>query len=285
MVSVVIPTYNRAHLLSQVLDSFAAQTIDDWECIVVDDHSTDNTFEIVQSYMNNDNRFKYQLNVHAKGAQGARNTGIKNAQGDWIALFDSDDYAYPNYLEELVRKISDDVSVVTSKARLIDSMSNQFIRDVDWSAQGMIQKSLLTGDIYISFNGCIIRRAELERIGGLDEKCSSHQEYDTHIRLSENCIYTTTEKILSDYFINASDTISVDSKKHIEGYLYILRKHKTLWKKNAYRAYLRRIRSLWFDEHIYKVDTLKYRLLLLSLSPLAIIYIVKYYLSQIIKNE
>lgn len=64
-VSVIIPAYNRLHTLPRVLDSFAAQTFSDWECIVVDDHSTDATRELVLSYKEKDNRFLYSL-IHAK---------------------------------------------------------------------------------------------------------------------------------------------------------------------------------------------------------------------------
>ena len=230
MISIIIPSYNRLHTLPRVLDSFAVQSYTDWECIVVDDHSTDATRELVSSYTDKDNRFVYLLNTCAKGAPGARNCGISAAKGEWIALFDSDDYAYPNFLEELTKKIADGVDVITSKARMVDSNTNETIDIANWCAEGNILSDLLNGKVYIGYNGTLIRKTALKRIGGTDTKCRSHQEYDTHIRLSKTCTYASTNQILSDYYLNAVDTITVDKSKHYDGYSYILLKHSVLWR-------------------------------------------------------
>ena len=227
-VSIVIPSYNRLHTLPRVLDSFAVQSYTDWECIVVDDHSTDATRELVSSYAEKDKRFIYLLNTCEKGAQGARNCGIAAARGEWIALFDSDDYAYPNFIEELTKKIADGVDVITSKARMVDANTNDTIDIANWCAEGNVLNDLLNGKVYIGYNGSLIRKTALERIGGTDTKCRSHQEYDTHIRLSQFCTYASTNQVLSDYYLNAADTITVDKTKHYDGYSYILLKHSGL---------------------------------------------------------
>lgn len=80
--SVIIPTYNRANTIGRTIESFIAQGFKDWEMIVVDDHSTDNTKEVIDDYNRSDNRIHYLLNERKKGAQGARNTGILHAQAD-----------------------------------------------------------------------------------------------------------------------------------------------------------------------------------------------------------
>lgn len=96
-ISVVIPTYNRAHLIKESIQSVLNQTLQPYEIIVVDDFSTDNTEEVVNSF--NSPLIKYVKNQRKKGANGARNTGILMAQGEYIAFHDSDDLWFSEKLE------------------------------------------------------------------------------------------------------------------------------------------------------------------------------------------
>lgn len=267
MISIVIPTYNRIKTLPRVLDSFIAQTFVDWECLVVDDHSTDTTKELVLSYVDNDSRFRYVLNTCAKGAQGARNCGIAQAKGEWIALFDSDDYAYPNFLEELTKKISDDVDVITSKANMLDVQTGEIIEVANWCAEGNILKDLLNGKVYVGYNGTLMRKSTLLEIGALDEKCASHQEFDTHIRLSKRAVYSATNLTLSDYYLNGCDTISVDKTKHYDGYSYILSKHSILWRRFGYKSFIKKVGHIWFAEQLPRSKRRKIRWRLFRCAP------------------
>jgi len=100
-VSVIISTYNRAHLIGRAIQSVLNQTYQDFEVIVVDDGSTDNTEEIVKSF--NDPRIRYIRHEKNKGAAAARNTGIKAARGKYIAFQDSDDEWLPEKLEKQMK--------------------------------------------------------------------------------------------------------------------------------------------------------------------------------------
>jgi len=101
LVSVVITTYNRAILLKRAIESAIKQTYNNLEVIVVDDGSTDNTQEAVKSFC--DERIKYIRHSRNKGVSCARNTGIKNSQGDFLALLDSDDEYLPEKIEKSMR--------------------------------------------------------------------------------------------------------------------------------------------------------------------------------------
>lgn len=107
-VSVVIPTYNRGDLISETLDSVKAQTLPEWECIVVDDGSSDETEAVVQGYVEKDARFHYiKRPAHrAKGGNSCRNIGLEAAKGEYIQFLDSDDLLAPNKFEEQVRALS-----------------------------------------------------------------------------------------------------------------------------------------------------------------------------------
>jgi glycosyltransferase involved in cell wall biosynthesis len=92
LVSIIIPTYNRAHLISETLDSVLAQTYKNWECIIVDDGSNDNTDEVVSEYVKKNNRFKFyhRPDEHLPGGNGARNYGFKMSKGEYVNWLDDD---------------------------------------------------------------------------------------------------------------------------------------------------------------------------------------------------
>ncbi len=105
-VTVVIPTYNRAKWLPVSVASVRRQTCVDWELLIVDDGSTDNTKEVVDQLSLEDPRIKIKRNVNAKGVSGARNTGISNANAEFIAFLDSDDEWCEFHLEQCLRELS-----------------------------------------------------------------------------------------------------------------------------------------------------------------------------------
>ena len=102
--SIIIPTYNRANLIGKAIDSVLAQTYHNWELIIIDDGSTDNTRDVVRSY--NDNRIKYFYQEN-RGRSAARNYGIDISKGDYISFLDDDDYYLENFLEEFFHIISE----------------------------------------------------------------------------------------------------------------------------------------------------------------------------------
>jgi glycosyltransferase involved in cell wall biosynthesis len=101
LISIIIPTYNRAHLIGETLDSVMAQTYTNWECIVVDDGSTDTTDEVLENYVKKDNRFQYfkRPNDRPKGANACRNYGFEVSKGEYILFLDSDDFLELNCLK------------------------------------------------------------------------------------------------------------------------------------------------------------------------------------------
>ena len=108
-VSVIITTYNRAHLVGKAIKSVLNQTFQDFELIVVDDGSTDNTEEVINSF--NDTRIRYIRHKINKGGNAARNTGLRNSKGEYIAFLDSDDEWLPEKLErqlEVFKKSQDE---------------------------------------------------------------------------------------------------------------------------------------------------------------------------------
>lgn len=230
-ISIVIPTYNREKIIGRTLDCIVAQTFTDWESIVVDDFSTDNTKDLIYSYVQKDCRFHYMLNERKKGSQGARNTGLYHSSADWVWFMDSDDIVHDDFLEKMCGVIAENVDVVTCYTNIIDKDSFSVKRTCQWNLSGNVHEDLLSIKCYVYSNNCIIRKSKMQEIGGLDENCPAHQEFDTHIRLSKVASYVTVPEILIEYYVGGNDTISVNYERSVAGRIYLLRKHKKDWLK------------------------------------------------------
>lgn len=117
--SIIVPCYNLAPWIQQCLDSVASQDFKDWECVVIDDESTDDSGQILDEYARRDSRFKI---IHQKnaGEGGARNAGLSVAKGEWIFFLDGDDLMLPNALAQLVECISEDDAIVRFKYTAFD---------------------------------------------------------------------------------------------------------------------------------------------------------------------
>lgn len=102
LVTIITPTYNSSRFINQTIKSVQSQTYSNWEMIIIDDSSSDNTLEKVNEQQNNDNRIKVIELKENSGAAVARNTGIKNAQGKYLAFLDSDDFWESTKLEKQV---------------------------------------------------------------------------------------------------------------------------------------------------------------------------------------
>lgn len=103
LVSVIIPSYNRAHMLPRALKSLFKQSYTNWEALIVDDASTDNTAEVVQQFEAQDSRIHFFKLSKNSGACVARNVGIENAKGEYVTFLDSDDEYFPSKIEKQVQ--------------------------------------------------------------------------------------------------------------------------------------------------------------------------------------
>ncbi|WP_373056908.1 glycosyltransferase family 2 protein [Zunongwangia sp. H14] len=100
-ISIIMATYNRSHLIGETLDTIINQSFRKWECIIIDDESSDNTLEAVKPFIESDSRFKYfkRGKKYMKGLPGSRNMGIALAKGNFIQFFDDDDIIHPDNLK------------------------------------------------------------------------------------------------------------------------------------------------------------------------------------------
>ena len=126
LVSIVVPCYKQAHYLEQSLQSVLEQTYTNWECLIVNDGSPDNTEQIANKWCKKDLRFKYIFQENG-GLSSARNKGISNASGSFILPLDADDLIHKNYLEKTVPILSSNehLGIVSSYSKFfVDGIAN-----------------------------------------------------------------------------------------------------------------------------------------------------------------
>lgn len=246
IISIIIPTYNRAAIIGKTIDSFIAQTFEDWEMLIVDDYSTDDSKKVIESFAQKDSRINYLINERRKGPQGARNTGILHANSDWVCLFDSDDIAYPQYLSKMIGAIEDEIGCVACYLNLIYTETGMSTI-AEWADDGYVEKKIMSGKLYINFVNSIFRKSKLLEIGLLDEDCPNYQEYDTHMRLSRITQYKAVKEVLVDYHLGVPDSISVATYKNPIGRIHVLCKLARHWRKTDYSSFIKAARLLYFE--------------------------------------
>jgi len=184
-ITVIIPTYNQASFLRGALRSVLSQTFSSWEAIVVNNHSEDNTEEVVASFP--DSRIYFE-NFHNNGIIAAsRNHGIGKARGDYIAFLDSDDWWYPKKLECCLAALCDsDAGAVCHAERWVGD--NGYCRDVEYGPESSaIYRSLLFDGNCISTSAVMVDRCSLSEAGGFDESKAfvTAEDYDLWLRLAK----------------------------------------------------------------------------------------------------
>lgn len=190
-VSVIIPTYNYGQYIDKSIDSVLSQTYTDFEIIVVDDGSTDNTKTIIETKYGSKVRYFYQKN---KGAPAARNKGIAESVGEYLVFLDADDIFYPDNLEkkvDLLDKRKND-GFVYSDGYYVNEQSNKMAKSSSWLLSAAGEK--LSGDIFLKLLegykietiAAFFRRATIIDAEGFDEKLLCLQDYDLILRVSFN---------------------------------------------------------------------------------------------------
>jgi len=232
-VSVIIPTYNRAHLVGRAIRSVLNQTYQDFEIIVVDDGSTDNTEEVVKGF--NDDRIRYIWHDENRGGAAARNTGIKAAQGEYIAFLDSDDEWLPEKLEKQVKAFEDalpDVGVVYTDFRRLDKRGDKELRfaKVMREVSGDIHRDLLEGN-FIGTPTALVRRECFDKVGMFDERLPRLQDWELWIRISKYYHFKCLDEPLVISYV-VKDSISASQDAYIKAVKLIIGKHFEDFRRN-----------------------------------------------------
>ena len=139
IVSIILPNRNYSDFIADAINSVKAQTLTDWECIIIDDASTDNSVKVIKELTKSDKRFRLVVNPESIGISATRNIGLDMATGEYIAFLDSDDCYMEHFLEmmvELSRKTN--ASVVGAKTKYVDGHFEFKTSDAKWNTDDYV---------------------------------------------------------------------------------------------------------------------------------------------------
>ena len=192
LVSVIIPTYNHANFLGKALESIIHQTYNNWEAIVIDNHSTDETNKVIDKFK--DSRIQYFKISNDGIIAKSRNFGINVAKGDWIAFLDSDDWWTKDKLEICLKNIDEEVDFIYHKLEIIYDNSKSYQKRkkiVGRHLNKPILNNLLISEIKdgsaIGNSSVVVRKDILNKIGGISEnkQMVASEDFNTWLRVAQ----------------------------------------------------------------------------------------------------
>ena len=207
-VSVITPTYNRADFIEEAVQSVLDQTVGDFELLIVDDGSSDNTKEVLAPYLQDSRvRYFYQKN---QGQSVARNHGLAESRGEFLCFVDSDNAWLSDKLEQQLEfmEANPEAHIVYGDIITMDESSHEIGRENMVRFSGRITADLLR-DNFVSINTAMVRRQCYEELGGFNEKDRLAEDYDLWLRYSTLYHFHYLPEYLSRYRVMA-DQISSD---------------------------------------------------------------------------
>lgn len=246
-ISVIIPSFNRATLVLQAVQSVFAQTFSDYEVIVVDDGSTDDTKEALAAFGNASNfRYHYQRN---SGRSTARNQGFALAQGHFILFLDSDDLLFPDALAHLYETAqSSPAGMIVGQVEFANEQMEKvwlLKPSHETCREGRsAYPSLITARYFLLPGAVLLRRECLQAVDGFDRTLEPCEDFDFYLRMALACELTCIERTVLQYRMHSGNT---DMTEIYEAGLKVARRHlHMLAESEVVPASLRRVsRAMW----------------------------------------
>ena len=235
VISVITPLYNSSVFIRETLDSLLAQTYTNWEAVLIDDGSTDDTARVVEPYLA-DQRFVY-LRQENQGIAGARNTGIRAATGEWVCLLDHDDRWLPAKLERQLRyALAHGCDIVCTDAFIVKGAERRvYSRDfpdvaaqVQRAADGEGGVDVFEQLIKLNFLctcSVMSRRSMFDGHGLFDPQAAPADDYEMWLRCMPGAKIGFLDEPLVEYQVHESN-YSNDQVRMLEKIIYVLRKHR-----------------------------------------------------------
>ncbi len=260
LVSVVVPTYNRAKLLVDALDSIVSQDYRPLEIIVVDDGSTDETPDVLERWgvaHERDTELVFITIFQSnQGGNVARNRGIAAVNGTYIGFLDSDDLWHTSKLRKQIVAFQEDKNVggVYCGVQHVDLETEQVIEPIDRSyAHGWLLDQMLIKDVTAPTSAYIVRKEVFAKVGGFDIDLQARQDWDMWIRLASEFKIACVKETLVDFRQHSGLRTASNPDKEIQAYRRILEKYAGLRaerpftvRQTAKAAYYRRMGRVHF---------------------------------------
>lgn len=219
--SIILPTYNRATHLSNAIQSVRSQFFENWELIIVDDGSTDNTKEIVNQFQDERIRYIFQQNAERSAA---RNNGIRNSKGEWICFLDSDDEYLPNHLVVLHESINKSSEVALYVTGNLIRTGDEIIQHPQLDLTQNVCKEIWSK--FILMNSVCAHKSVFNQ-NNFDERFNIWE--DTHLWLRISCkfpiiqipIYTCVQNVTNDSSVKKG--FEIVNLENVNRYIHAIR--------------------------------------------------------------
>ena len=192
-VSVIVPTYNRAHVVEDTLNSIIYQTFKDYELIIVDGDSVDNTDEVIDKFIkeHSDIKIKY-IKQKNKGVYSGINEGIEHAVGEYLGILDSDDFWINVFLDVMVSELDKNKTlgmVYCGQYSYNDENGTLIPEDLSRAIEGDVLKSMVFCEKHIGYYSALFRRSSLNEVGNFDGYFRTLGDREFHYRFSKRYRY------------------------------------------------------------------------------------------------
>ena len=231
-ISIIVPIFNAQNYLDETIQTVLNQTYSNWELLLIDDGSTDESAKICQQYLKEDARILYFYKVNG-GQASARNLGIKNSSGEWLAMLDSDDLWHPEKLNRQITAINENDKIeycFTNTSAFKDSIQNE-IENYDKYAFGLFHNKTLFKIVYqhnhIANSSVMIKKSLLQLTGVFDENRSliGCEDWDLMLRIfkQNSLTYGLKEKLL--YYRLHAEGVHNQNIKMFSGKIHVYSKY------------------------------------------------------------
>ena len=232
LVSIIVPCYNQAHFLDESLNSVLNQTYSNWECIIVNDGSPDNTEQVAKKWCKKDKRFQY-LKKENGGLSSARNVGIKISKGEYILPLDADDIIHESLVEKMVPELNNnlDLAIVTPYSKFFAGNVSNITYEL--KPEGSSYRSMLFENNIIATS--LYRKQCWIEVGGYDEQMKSgFEDWEFWIAILKQGWKFKVIKEFLFYYRKQEKSMLIDTLQNhrITNMEYVFNKHKEIYKDN-----------------------------------------------------
>ena len=253
LVSVIVPCFKQSHLLDETLQSVTNQSFTNWECIIVNDGSPDDTEEVALKWCSRDDRFKYQHKING-GLPAARNTGVLISKGLYILPLDSDDILHPEYMGEMLKVLDTNLELgIASCHRFFFSGNTDNILQIHKTRGDNVDDLLFENQLMPS---SMYRKECWTQVGGYDENMvKGYEDWEYWISITKlGWKYKIVEKPLFYYRKSTSSMLMTTNRDYfIDVKEYIILKHSDLYKLNFNRL----VKVFTFNTKVHRQKELK----------------------------
>ena len=255
LISVIVPCYNQAQYLDECLQSVLDQTYTDWECIIVNDGSPDNTEEVAKKWVEKDPRFKYLYKENG-GLSSARNAGIEIAKGEWILPLDADDKIGERYLELAEKEFENGYTIIYCEAEFFG------VKNGKWELPEFSKKELAFQNVI--FCSAFFKKENWQSIGGYDIYLKNgwedwefwinyinNTDNDVQVlRIKKTCFFyrVKEQSMITNFHETQNSVIRYNTLN------YIYQKHNAFFKKELgfYQDIIINLRKIQKERDFYK---------------------------------